>query len=93
MHFCGCYVFLMPQTGRNFNIISIFGVNFWSKFRYLTPWGAPLYGSPNYNAIHIEDIVSWLNLNVVCGYYVLFNGPNLDEFSILSIFWVIFGQN
>ena len=28
-----------------------------------------------------------------CGYYVLSNCPNLEDFSIISTFGVIFGQN
>ena len=54
----------------------------------------PIYRvPPNYYAIDIEDIVSRFNLIVFCGYYVLPNGPNWEDFSIISVFGVIFGQN
>ncbi len=53
----------------------------------------PIYGlPPNGYAIDIKDIASRFNLNVFFGYYVLSNGPNLDDFSIKSTFGVIFGQ-
>ena len=33
------------------------------------------------------------NLNVFFGYFVLSNDPNWEDFCIISIFRVIFGQN
>ena len=34
-----------------------------------------------------------LTLMYFCGHFVLFNGPNREDFSIISIFGAIFGQN
>ena len=86
---------------KDFSIISFFWGHFWSKFGYLAHLGAHLYGplqllwpfiwSPS--TVDYEDITSRFNLNVFCGYYVLSNGPNWEDFSIISIFAVIFGQN
>jgi hypothetical protein len=44
-------------------------------------------------AIDIKDITSRFNLNVFCGCFVLSNGPNWGDLSIILIFGVIFGQD
>ena len=43
--------------------------------------------------VEYEDIASRFTLNVFFGYFVLSNGPNLEDFCIISLFGVIFGQN
>ena len=56
--------------------------------------GTPIYRVPsNCYAIDIDDIASTFNLNVFCDQYVLSNGSNWEDFGIISIFGVIFGQN
>ena len=56
--------------------------------------GVPIYrDAPTFYANDIDDIASRFNLNVFCAYYVLSNGPNWEDFSIISFFGVIFGQN
>ena len=54
----------------------------------------PIYGvPPSCYAINDEDIVSRFNLNVFCSYFFLSNGTDNEDFSIISVFGVIFGQN
>ena len=48
---------------------------------------------PNYYAIDIEDIASWFNLNVFLWLLCVIYLPNWEDFSIISIFMVIFGEN
>ena len=74
---------------HNINILG----HFWPKFGVLTP-GVPIYWVPlNCYAVDFEDIASRFTLNVFFGYFVLSNGPNLEDFCIISLFGVIFGQN
>ena len=47
---------------------------------------------PNCYAIDFVYIASMFNLNVFCGYYVVSNSPNWEDFSIIPIFGVIFGH-
>ena len=54
----------------------------------------PIYWVPlNCYVVEYEDIASRFTLNVFFGYFVLSNGPNLEDFCIISLFGVIFGQN
>ena len=54
----------------------------------------PIYGIPlNCYAVDYDDLASRFTLNVFFGYFVLSNGPNLEDFCIISLFGVIFGQN
>ena len=55
------------------------------KTRVFERQGCPIVGLPT--------TVRHFNLNVFCGYYVLSNGPNWEDFRIISIFWNIFDQN
>ena len=60
------------------------------------PPGCSFIGfTPNCYAIDIEEIASRFNLEMyfTSAYYVLSNGPNWEDSSIMSIFGVIFGQN
>ena len=58
------------------------------------PPGVPIYSVPLYcYAVDYEDIASRFNLNVFFGYFVLSNDPNWEDFCIISIFGVVFGQN
>ena len=41
----------------------------------------------------MQLIMKRFNLSVFFGYFVLSNGPNWENFCIISIFWVILGQN
>ena len=82
----------MAQLGgflHNINIWRHFGQNlcFW-------PPGVPIYRVPlNCYAVDYEDIAIRFTLNVFFVYFVLSNGPNWEDFCIISIFGVIFGQN
>ena len=64
---------------------SIFGLIFGQK-SFFYPLGCCY-------AFDYENIASRFTLNVFFGYFVLSNGPNLEDFCIISIFGVIFGQN
>ena len=78
---------------EDFCIISIFGIIFGQNLWFLPP-GQPIYRVPlNCYAVDYEDIASRFNLNVFFGYFVLSNDPNWEDFCIISIFGVIFGQN
>ena len=83
---------LMAQLGGFLHNINIWG-HFWPKFVFLTPWGAHLWGPLNCYGVDYEDIASRFTLNVFIVYFVLSNGPNWEDFCIISIFGVIFGQN
>ena len=76
-----------------FFIISIFRVIFGQNLGFWPP-GAPIYRVPlNCYEVDYEDIASRFTLNVFFGYLVLSNVPNWEDFCIISIFGVIFGQN
>ena len=66
--------------------------SFLEKSWVYDPLGCPFIGSPC-TAVDYEDIASRFNLNVFFGYFVLSNDPNWEDFCIISIFGVIFGQN
>jgi hypothetical protein len=58
------------------------------------PNGVPIYWvTLNCSAVDYEDLASRFTLNLFFGYLVLSNGPKLEDFCIISIFGVIFGQN
>ena len=80
-------------TWEDFCIISIFSVIFGQNLCFWPP-GVPIYRDPfNCNAVDYEDIAIRFTLNVFFVYFVLSNGPNWEDFCIISIFGVIFGQN
>ena len=82
---------IFGQDLENFSILPIFGVIFGQNLCICHP-RVPMYRvPPNFYAIDIEDIALRLNLNVFCGYFVLSNGPNWEDFTIISIFGAIFG--
>ena len=82
----------MAQLEAFLHNINIWGY-FWPKFGVLTPW-VPIYRVPlNCYVVDYEDIAIRFTLNVFFVYFVLSNGPNWEDFCIISIFGVIFGQN
>ena len=86
-----CY--LMAQTGKIFAWYQYLGSFFCQNLGFWTP-GAPIYRVPlNGYAVDYEDIAKRFTLNVFFVYFVLSNGPNWEDFCIISIFGVIFGQN
>ena len=90
------FVYFVLSNGPNwedFCIISIFGVIFCQNLGFWPPV-VPIYWVPlNCYAVVYKDIAIRFNLNVFFVYFVLSNGPNLEDFCIISLFGVIFGQN
>ena len=58
----------------------------------LVVW-CPFIGFPHCYAIDIEEISSKFILMGFGGYYVLTSGPNWEDFSIIPIFGIFFGQD
>ena len=93
MYFCGYHVLSNGPNWEYFSIISILGGHFGQKWGIWHP-GVPLYRvPPNYYAIDIDNIASRSNLNVLVWLLCVIYWPNWEDFSIISIFGVIFGQN
>ena len=93
MYICGYFVLSNGPNREVLWIIPIFWVIFGQNFDILTP-GTAIYRVPsNCYANDIDDIALRFNLNVFLWSICVINGSNWEDFGIISIFGVIFGQN
>ncbi len=61
---------------------------FWSKYGYLTPWGAHISGYPPFFAIYFEEIVSRFVLNVTFLIFRIFERSEMSKNDYFDYFLV-----